>query len=338
MRAMAYLGFGHGAKGAYAHAQHEIARFPGTEWHWSELSEVARELSSLGPMLASTTPPPFPFQSATDPRLDNFTRGYVGDSYLVSVNTSVATLTAAGLTFAPGTPAKLVTKVAESGLAACIDSGSRFVGCNTTCLDTGSRFNDDFTPQGTHVYRLVAPPTASITSPAPNATLQGTVQVSVAAASAAPVSRVELYLDATLKGTDTTAPYQLLLDTTTALNQAHTLRAVAYDGCNAQGQQIIPVTTSNAPAPASSPNPVDGATNLPKKPTLRWTAGLNASSHKVYLGTSSNALALKATVTTPSWTSPSNLSGQTLYYWRIDEVAGNGQTTQGPVWRFTTGH
>jgi len=70
--------------------------------------------------------------------------------------------------------------------------------------------------------------------------------------------------------------------------------------------------------------------------TLNWTAGSDAASHDVYLGTSDvigpeNFMGNQ----TSTRYKPSVLRKGITYYWRIDEVNPDGITT-GAVWSFTT--
>ena len=74
------------------------------------------------------------------------------------------------------------------------------------------------------------PPTVSITAPANNATVSGTVSVTATAADNVGVASVQFQLDsANLGGLDTTSPYSASWNTTTASNGSHTLRAIAKD-------------------------------------------------------------------------------------------------------------
>jgi hypothetical protein len=94
--------------------------------------------------------------------------------------------------------------------------------------------------------------------------------------------------------------------------------------------------------PATNPNPAPGATGVAVNPNLSWTPGANATSHRVYFGTVSNALAqattnspeFKASLSSPSYT-PGALASSGRFYWRVDEVVG-ANTTPGPVWSFAT--
>ena len=98
----------------------------------------------------------------------------------------------------------------------------------------------------------------------------------------------------------------------------------------------------------SGPNPADGAVDVKPSVVLSWDAGAVAASHEVYFGTDSDAVK-NATTASPEYKGPKalgeesydpgNITLNTAYYWRIDEV--NGASTDSPwagnVWGFTTG-
>ena len=91
------------------------------------------------------------------------------------------------------------------------------------------------------------PPTTSITSPVNGATVSGTVTVAANASDAVGVSRVELFVDGSLAGTDTTSPYGIAWSTTTASNGGHSLQTRAYDAAgNIGSSATVTVTVSNA--------------------------------------------------------------------------------------------
>jgi subtilisin family serine protease len=91
------------------------------------------------------------------------------------------------------------------------------------------------------------PPTTSITSPAGGSTVSGTVTVAANAADDVGVNRVELYVDGALRGTDTSSPYTIPWNTTTAANGAHSLQTRAYDAAgNAGSSAAVGVFVSNA--------------------------------------------------------------------------------------------
>ena len=87
------------------------------------------------------------------------------------------------------------------------------------------------------------------------------------------------------------------------------------------------------PGPAINPSPADGATGISTSVSLGWTAGTDAGSHDVYFGTSTTP-PFQGNQTAISY-SPVTLVDSTTYYWRINEVNGDG-TTMGAVWSFTT--
>jgi PKD repeat protein len=93
----------------------------------------------------------------------------------------------------------------------------------------------------------------SITSPAAGATVSGSVGVAATADDDVGVVGVRFTLDgAALGSEDTTAPYQVTWDTTTAANGSHTLRAIARDGAgNETTSAAVGVTVSNNRAPAA---------------------------------------------------------------------------------------
>jgi hypothetical protein len=98
------------------------------------------------------------------------------------------------------------------------------------------------------------------------------------------------------------------------------------------------VRFSYVPLQAFEPEPAAGAANVAVDAELDWRPGREATSHEVYLGTDSAAVAAgnvaAATVTNHGFT-PDSLDYATTYYWRVDEV-GDAGTNAGDVWSFTT--
>jgi hypothetical protein len=93
---------------------------------------------------------------------------------------------------------------------------------------------------------------------------------------------------------------------------------------------VNPNPVAETPSPMADAYPVDG-----NGVVLGWTSDARVTSHKVYLGTATNALVLQTEVTQPSYAVPYALSKGTTYYWRIDEVV-SGTQYEGNVWAFTT--
>jgi hypothetical protein len=90
-------------------------------------------------------------------------------------------------------------------------------------------------------------PSVTLTSPAAGATVSGTVAVTASASDNVGVAGVRFFLDGSALGAeDTTAPYSVSWDTTTAANGVHTLSARARDAAgNTADTTPITVTVSN---------------------------------------------------------------------------------------------
>ncbi|MBN2008451.1 T9SS type A sorting domain-containing protein [candidate division KSB1 bacterium] len=84
---------------------------------------------------------------------------------------------------------------------------------------------------------------------------------------------------------------------------------------------------------AEHPSPADNATDVSVVDTLRWTAGLAATSHNVYFG-HVNPPDFQGNFTVSEF-NPNGMLDGTTYYWQIDEVNDAGTTT-GDLWQFTT--
>ena len=88
-------------------------------------------------------------------------------------------------------------------------------------------------------------------------------------------------------------------------------------------------------------SPEDGTSHHNAEDGLNWTAGKNASSHDVYIGTDLNAVLnadkssaeYKGTVTKPHFDLDDSYSSIPVYYWRVDEVSSSG-TVKGAVYSF----
>jgi hypothetical protein len=88
------------------------------------------------------------------------------------------------------------------------------------------------------------------------------------------------------------------------------------------------------PGQASNPNPADDAGDVSVDAVVSWMAGANATSHKVYFGTSQPAALVASGLEAPTY-DPGTLNFGTTYFWRVDEVNVSGTTT-GLDWSFTT--
>lgn len=101
--------------------------------------------------------------------------------------------------------------------------------------------------------------------------------------------------------------------------------------------QIWTFTTAAAPGLATSPTPADMLEDVSVDVVLSWTAGADATSHDVYLGTEAASLPQVSAGQTGTSYDPAGLESGATYYWRVDET-GPGGTTTGAVWSFTTAY
>jgi len=92
---------------------------------------------------------------------------------------------------------------------------------------------------------------------------------------------------------------------------------------------------------AHTPNPKDGAKYVDLDADLSWGAGVGATAHDVYFGTSQADVAagtggtFKAKVSLATY-DPGTMKNDMTYYWRIDEYDSAGKKYPGAVWSFAT--
>ena len=118
-----------------------------------------------------------------------------------------------------------------------------------------------------------------------------------------------------------------------------------FDGAATHKGSVWSFTTEGA---VSGPNPADGSLDVKPSVVLKWIAGAVAESHEVYFGTDTDAVK-NATKASPEYKGPKALGEEsydpgeltlnTTYYWRIDEVNSVNPASPwaGNVWSFTTG-
>ena len=109
------------------------------------------------------------------------------------------------------------------------------------------------------------PPTVSITSPTPAATVSGTITVTANASDKVPVASVQFQVDGSNFGAlDASAPYSASLNTGTLTNGKHSLTAVAIDTAgNKATSSAVSITVNNTdttPPSVSITSPASGAT------------------------------------------------------------------------------
>ena len=167
----------------------------------------------------------------------------------------------------------------------------------------------------------------NVTSPASGSTVSGTVPVtaSVTIVGALTVAGVQFKLDGNNLGAeDTSAPYSVPWNTTTASNGSHTLTAVARDGLlgTLWTSNPVTVTVSNDTTAPSVPTGLTAAAVSSSQINLSWTAStdnVGVSGYRVFRGGTQ--------IATTSTTSFANtgLSASTTYSYTVAayDAAGN---------------
>jgi hypothetical protein len=90
-----------------------------------------------------------------------------------------------------------------------------------------------------------APPTVTISSPAPSSILRATVTVQGNATAPTSLSSIELWVDGVQSSTTTAASFSFNWDTTAATNGPHTLTVKAYEPSGVSGQASVNVSVTN---------------------------------------------------------------------------------------------
>lgn len=208
---------------------------------------------------------------------------------------------------------------------------------DTSCVPTGTGDNCANPPDTT-------PPTVSITSPVNGATVNGTSTITATASDDTALSKVEFYVDGTLKASDTVTPYSYALDTTTLTNASHTVMAKAYDTSNNSTSSTITLTVSNAAVCKS------GSSTLPTTPsnlikttssytsiTLSWGAstpspGCTISGYRIF-----RAGSQVGTVTTGTSYTDSGLMSGTSYSYTVQAYdSGANSSAKTAISNFST--
>ncbi len=89
------------------------------------------------------------------------------------------------------------------------------------------------------------PPSVSITSPAGDTTVSGTVSIQASASDDYGISKVELYIDGVVAATCPVASCSYSWDSINSSNDSHEIKALAYDTAGQTGQSQVTVRTSN---------------------------------------------------------------------------------------------
>lgn len=163
-------------------------------------------------------------------------------------------------------------------------------------------------------------PTVSITSPQNGAIVKGLLNVDVSASDNIGVTRVDLFINGVLVGSDTLSPYNFSLDSTTRNDGVYNLTAQAYDATgNMKTSNPVTITIDNivdtvAPIVTIS-NPVDGSTVKSGNVNISATA-------------TDNETVKSMTIIIDGVTKATSSSGSISYTWNTRKVASGTHTIQ----------
>ena len=106
------------------------------------------------------------------------------------------------------------------------------------------------------------------------------------------------------------------------------------------------VWSFTTPGAVGNPKPANNGVDVGMNAVLSWTPADSAASHQLYFGADKEAVR-NASTGSPEYKGsralgaesfdPGLLEPETAYHWRVDEVDGQGNTSTGPLWSFTTG-
>lgn len=186
------------------------------------------------------------------------------------------------------------------------------------------------------------PPDAAITAPVDNATVCGTVSITVDATDNIRIARVEFAIDSVMAATDTAAPWTYDWNTAGLSDSSlHTIIATAYDQADNTASDTVTVLywTNRPPHAPSNPAPADSAVDQPLVATLAWRGGDpdsgDGASYAVFLGTTANPPLFRDSLSDTTCR-VDTLATDTRYYWQVVAHDKHGVPTAGPVWTFTT--
>lgn len=192
---------------------------------------------------------------------------------------------------------------------------------DATCTPVGT--GDQCAPTGD-----TTAPIANITAPASNATVSGPTTISVNATDNVSVTKVEVYVDAGLSKTLTTAPYTYGWNATGLSNGAHTLSVKAYDAAGNVGTSTVTVNVVNGDRQVpTAPGNIQARAPSANEVTVTWAASSDNVGVAGYLV--SRGGALLATVTNGTSYTDRTVAQNTQYTYQVVayDAAGNKSNT-----------
>ena len=170
------------------------------------------------------------------------------------------------------------------------------------------------------------PATVSVTSPAGGATVSGTFTVTATANDNVGVAGVQFRLDgANLGAEDTSAPFQVFWNTTTASNSSHTLTAVARDAAgNQTTSSPVTIAVANNGSPVTvTLTPVADA--YVRSDNLNKNFGTN-SELRLRLGNASNPITMRSYLKFTLSGLSGTVTAAKLRLWVTDGSTNRGST------------
>ena len=184
-------------------------------------------------------------------------------------------------------------------------------------------------------------PTVSMTAPTGGSTVSGTIAVSANASDNVGVAGVQFLLDGAIFGAeDTTSPYSIVWNTTTATNGSHSLTATARDTAgNQTTSAAVAVTVSNiADTTPPTVSSVASPNITSNSATITWTTNEAADSQVEYGLTTSygSQTTLDANLVTSHSVALSGLAANTIYNYRVKSKDTAGNLAVSSNFTFTT--
>ena len=176
-------------------------------------------LSIAGQSACFATTVTLQWDSVTDPNLAGYKVYYQANSSTQPFEGTGATQGASPITFSN------VTTATISGL----NSANAYYFAVTTLDSSGNE------SAYSNIVTVAEYPTVSVTAPANNSSVSGTVSVTASASDSIGVSKVEFYVNGTLQSTDVSTPYLYSWNTASLAAGSYTLMAMAY---NAAGNAV----------------------------------------------------------------------------------------------------
>ncbi|TRX53138.1 S8 family serine peptidase [Thalassomonas sp. M1454] len=165
-------------------------------------------------------------------------------------------------------------------------------------------------------------PVATVTSPVENSSNNATIEILVSATDNVGVNKVELYIEGTLIGTDNSAPFSFVYDSSSHVNQEVAIEAKAFDAENNIGSSGIHwIYFDNTP----EPEPAD--TQAPTVTITNFVDGSSISSNTTFnVRATDNKGVIKTELFIDGQLKSQTSSGVLDYSWNVRKVnAGSHQ-------------